>query len=152
MTNELVSPDRTDLHTRAAPASTCSDDHETVRVFVVDDHPAFLRTVESVIEATAGFALAGTAASGVEALDLLAGRTDIDLVLLDVNLPDISGIEVARLRADAGATNIVVLMSTTEPADLPADAFDRGVAGFLAKERLTTYELRAIWDDANDVS
>lgn len=124
-----------------------------IRVFVVDDHPAFLRTVAFVIDAAAGFTLVGTAASGIEAMGLLAARSDIDMVLLDVNLPDLSGIEVARRIADAGATAVVVvLMSTTDPADLPADAFDRGVAGFLAKERLTTQELRAIWDDANDVS
>ena len=128
-----------------------SDGTEPIRVFVVDDHPAFLRTVASVIDATPGFTLAGTAASGAEALDSLAARSDVDLVLLDVNLPDLSGIEVARRRA-AAANEVVILMSTADPADLPADAFDRGVAGFLPKERLTTQELRAIWDDVNDVS
>lgn len=148
MRNELVSPNNTGATTGRSPA----DDHGPIRVFVVDDHPAFLRTVASVIDATPGFTLAGTAESGVEALGSLAARSDVDLVLLDVNLPDVSGIDVARRRADAGATEVVVLMSTADPADLPADAFDRGVAGFLAKERLTTQELRAIWDDANDVS
>lgn len=123
-----------------------------IRVFVVDDHPAFLRTVAFVIEATDGFVLAGTAASGIEALDALGGRCDIDLVLLDVNLPDVSGVEVARRRAESGATEVVILMSTDDPAELPAHAFDRGVAGFLAKERLTTQELRSIWDHADGVS
>lgn len=122
-----------------------------VRVFVVDDHPAFLRTVAFVIDATNGFVLAGTAGSGVEALDALAGRCDVDLVLLDVNLPDVSGIEVARRRAESGATEVVILMSTADPAELPAHAFDRGVAGFLAKERLTTQELRRIWNQAGGV-
>jgi DNA-binding NarL/FixJ family response regulator len=144
MWNELVSPNST--------ACTSADGQYPIRVFVVDDHPAFLRTVASVIDATPGFTLAGTAASGIEALAALAARADVDMVLLDVNLPDVSGIEVARRRAEAGADEVVVLMSTADPADLPADAFDRGVAGFLAKERLTTQELRAIWDDANDVS
>lgn len=123
-----------------------------IRVFVVDDHPAFLRTVTSVIDATSGFTLVGTAGSGVEALDALDARSDVDMVLLDVNLPDLSGIEVARRRAEAGASHVVILMSTADPADLPADAFDCGVAGFLPKELLTTQALRAVWDDANDVS
>jgi DNA-binding NarL/FixJ family response regulator len=121
--------------------------NDPVRVFVVDDHPAFLRTVASVIAATPGLTLAGTAESGMVALDALAARSDIDMVLLDVSLPDVSGIEVARRRADAGASEVVVLMSTADPADLPADAFDRGVAGFLSKERLSTSSLRALWDD-----
>lgn len=133
-------------------ACTPDDGQGPIRVFVVDDHPAFLRTVAFVIDATPGFTLVGTAGSGVEALEALAARSDVHMVLLDVNLPDVSGIDVARRRAEAGATEVVVLMSTTDPADLPANAFDRGVAGFLSKERLTTHELRAIWDDANDVS
>ncbi|HSL74865.1 MAG TPA: response regulator transcription factor [Ilumatobacteraceae bacterium] len=131
---------------------TPAEGNGPIRVFVVDDHPAFLRTVAVVIDATPGFTLAGTAESGVDAWDSLAARSDVDMVLLDVNLPDVSGIEIARRRAEAGAKGVVVLMSTADPADLPADAFDRGVAGFLPKERLTTQELRAIWDDANDVS
>lgn len=132
---------------RASAAGT-----EPIRVFVVDDHPAFLRTVASVIDATPGFALVGTAETGGRALDALAGRSDVDMVLLDVNLPDLSGIEVARRRAADGATELVILMSTADPADLPADAFERGVAGFLLKELLTTRELREVWDDAHDVS
>jgi len=126
---------------------TSADGADPIRVFVVDDHPAFLRTVASVIDATSGFTLAGTAESGFDALDSLAARSDVHMVLLDVNLPDLSGIEVARRRADAGATEVIVLMSTANPGDLPADAFDRGVAGFLPKERLTTASLRALWDD-----
>ncbi len=117
-----------------------------IRVFVVDDHPAFLRSVAFVIAATPGFTLVGTAESGTAALDSLADRTDVDMVLLDVNLPDLSGIEVARRRVMAAGTEVVVLMSTTDPADLAPDALDRGVAGFLSKESLTTAALRAMWD------
>ncbi len=123
---------------------------DPIRVFVVDDHPAFLRTVESVIAATPGFVLVGTADSGGAALTALRTRSDIDMVLLDVYLPDLSGVEVARRRADEGATTTVVLMSTIDPADLPGHAFERGVAGFLSKELLTTRALRGAWDVANN--
>ena len=129
-----------------------ADGTKPIRVFVVDDHPAFLRTVASVIDAAPGFALVGTAETGARALDALAGRSDVDMVLLDVNLPDLSGIEVARRRAADGATELVILMSTDDPADLPADAFERGVAGFLPKELLATRELREVWDEAHGVS
>jgi DNA-binding NarL/FixJ family response regulator len=131
---------------------TRSESSDLIRVYVVDDHPAFLRTVAFVIDATPGFMLVGTGETGVDALAALADRSDIDMVLLDVNLPDVSGIEVARRRAAADGTAVVILMSTTDAADLPADAFDGGVAGFLPKERLTTQELRAVWEDANDLS
>jgi DNA-binding NarL/FixJ family response regulator len=118
-----------------------------IAVLVVDDHPAFLKSAASVIAASPGFSLAGTAASGVEALGVLADRHDIDLVLLDLNLPDLSGIEVARRRHDAGATEVIVLMSTTDRSDLPSGAFDRGVAGFLPKVLLTRAALRTLWAD-----
>lgn len=122
----------------------------TVGVFVVDDHPSFLRSAASVIAATTGFELVGTASTGEGALEALAERDDIDVVLLDVNLPDVSGIEVARRHAATHRTGdaIVVLMSTSDPADLPADAFDRGVAGFISKELLTTASLHALWECA----
>ena len=118
-----------------------------VNVFVVDDHPAFLRSAASVIAATPGFELVGTATSGSEALDALAGRDDVDLVLLDVNLPDRSGIDVARAREQAGGRETVVLMSTMDRSELPGAAFDRGVAGFLPKVLLTTTALRTLWAD-----
>ncbi|HWM19335.1 MAG TPA: response regulator transcription factor [Ilumatobacteraceae bacterium] len=137
---------------RMATVHATADVTVPISVFVVDDHPAFLRTAAFVIDATPGFALAGTAVSGTEALDSLTVRSDINLVLLDVHLPDLSGIEVARRRAEAGGTEVVILMSTTDRADLPGDALDRGVAGFLPKELLTTQALRAVWDDANGVS
>lgn len=121
---------------------------DAVRVFAVDDSASFLRSVGLVVAATPGFELLGTATAGHDALDALAHRPDVDLVLLDVNLPDISGIEVARRLDDAGHREIVVLMSTSDPADLPSHAFERGVAGFLAKEQLTTAWLRSIWDHA----
>lgn len=117
---------------------------DPIRVFVVDDSPAFLRSVASVIAATPGFTLVGTAETGSDALVALERRSDVDLVLLDVNLPDLSGIEVARRSAEQRA--VIVLMSTSDPADLPT--FDRSVAGFLAKEQLTTATLRALWDAA----
>ena len=127
-------------------STTSSGSDHPVRVFAVDDSASFLRSVGFVVAATPGFELLGTAAAGLEALDALAQRLDIDLVLLDVNLPDISGIEVARRLDDAGHREVVVLMSTSDPADLPAHAFERGVAGFLAKEQLTTAWLRSVWD------
>lgn len=127
-------------------STTSSGSDHPVRVFAVDDSASFLRSVGLVVAATPGFELLGTAAAGLEALDALSHRSDVDLVLLDVNLPDLSGIEVARRLDDAGHREVVVLMSTSDPADLPSHAFERGVAGFLAKEQLTTAWLRSVWD------
>lgn len=130
---------------RPRPSRATRATPRLVRVFAVDDHPAFLRSVESVIAATAGFELVGTATTGAAALEAVGARDDIDLVLLDVHLPDLTGIEVARRAEHRRAA--IVLMSTSDPSDV-AD-LDCRVAGFLAKEHLTTGSLRALWDEAS---
>jgi DNA-binding NarL/FixJ family response regulator len=119
---------------------------DTIGVYAVDDAPSFLRSVGLVVAAVPGFTLVGIATTGFDAIGALLHRCDVDIVLLDVHLPDLSGIEVARRLDDAGHRALVVLMSTTDPADLPADALSRGVAGFLPKEQLTTAWLRSTWD------
>jgi DNA-binding NarL/FixJ family response regulator len=119
-----------------------------VRVLVVDDHPSFLRSVARLISATDGFVVAHTAATGDGALAVLGRDHDIDLVLLDVHLPDRSGIEVARSYSLAGGTAVVALMSTCQLGDLPDDALSGGVAGFVPKEQLTMATLRAVWGAA----
>lgn len=130
--------------------SSAANGTPAVRVFAVDDHPTFLRSVAAVVAATSGFELVGTASTGNEALIAMEERDDLDMVLLDVHLPDISGIDVARRYASQGSGVLVVLMSTTDFDDLPADAFTGGVGGFVAKESLTTATLEALWSDASD--
>ena len=72
-----------------------------VRVLVVDDQEPFRRAMASVVDATEGFEVVGSATTGEESL-LMAGQLAPDLVLMDVNLPGIDGIEAARqLTADA---------------------------------------------------
>ena len=66
-----------------------------IRVVVADDHPPFLRAARAVVGATPGFELVGAAGSGEEAIEL-AATARADLVLLDVHMPGIGGIEAAR--------------------------------------------------------
>lgn len=119
---------------------------EAVRVLVVDDHAGFLRAVAPVIEATAGFKLAGTAATGSEALQFLDRDRFVDLVLLDVHMEPIDGIEVARRYVGGGGTAAIVLMSTAALDELSDAARDPSVAGFLPKESLSTDALARIWE------
>ena len=76
-----------------------------VRVLVVDDQAAFLRAMTSVVQETPGFEVAGEASSGEESL-VVAAELLPDLVLMDVNLPGIDGLEatqaVARARLPTG--------------------------------------------------
>src|SRR3954454_6719940 len=82
-----------------------------VRVLIVDDQEPFRRAMGAVVEETEGFVVVGTAASGEESL-ALAAELRPQLVLMDVNLPGIDGIEATR-RLTAGTDQpVVVLLST----------------------------------------
>lgn len=118
---------------------------DVVRVLVVDDHVGFLHAVMSVVDATPGFELVGTATSGQEALELLDRDRSIDLVLLDVRMQPVDGIEVARRYHAGSGTAAVVLMSTTALDDLSDLVRHPSVAGFLPKESLSTDSLTQLW-------
>jgi two-component system, NarL family, invasion response regulator UvrY len=114
-----------------------------VTVLPVDDQARFLRAAASLIEATPGFEQVGQAGSGPEALELVADLQP-DLVLLDVRMPGMDGIETARRLADGGSTAMVVLMSVEDLPDLalPEDA---GGMTFIRKQDLSTRALRELW-------
>jgi DNA-binding NarL/FixJ family response regulator len=85
-------------------------DQMSVRVLVVDDSEVFRNVVSFVAAATPGFEVVGTASSGREALDLVAAL-DVQFVLLDLQMPDMDGIETA-LRIRRYYPDVVVLLLT----------------------------------------
>lgn len=113
-------------------------------VLVVDDQRPFRVAARAVVGRTPGFAVAGDAATGEEAVDqALALRPS--LVLMDINLPGINGIEAARRIVDALPGTVVVLCSTYERADLPA-GWEAVGAAYVHKEELGPALLRRLWD------
>ncbi len=106
--------------TSTPPKGKARTASEPVRVFAVDDHPAFLTSIAMVIDATPGFELVGTAGSGPEALEqLLVDLLPVDLLLVDVVMASMSGLELAERYRAADGTAAVVLMSSYEVDDLP---------------------------------
>jgi two-component system, NarL family, invasion response regulator UvrY len=104
-----------------------------LRVLVVDDHAPFRRAAINVIAAAPGFELAGEAASGEGAVEL-AAAFDPDIVLLDVNMPGIGGIEAARrIAASHGGDTVIVLASSDRPHELPDAARSCGAAAYVHK-------------------
>jgi CheY-like chemotaxis protein len=88
-----------------------------VRVLVVDDSEVFRNVLWAVVAATQGFEVVGTASSGREAL-FLVDSLEPDLVLLDVQMPDIDGIETARRIRRRYADVVVLLLTATRQAFL----------------------------------
>ena len=104
-----------------------------VRVLVVDDHPPFRQAVVSMLGLDERYVVVGEAADGEEAVEL-AARLSPSLVVMDVRLPGISGVE-ATSRIHARQPDIaVVLVSTHSAAELPAGYESCGALAFSPKE------------------
>jgi CheY-like chemotaxis protein len=113
-----------------------------VRVLVVDDQEPFRRTMAAVVRETDGFCVVGSAASGEESVTA-AARLRPDLVLMDVNLPDIDGMEATRrLRKERGGP-IVVLLSTYDEDEF--ELAGCGAASYIAKAAFGPDRLAATW-------
>jgi CheY-like chemotaxis protein len=121
-------------------AATCHD-HGGVNVLIVDDHPSFRANARALLEAE-GFAVVGEAEDGASALRA-AAELSPDLVLLDVQLPDLDGFEVAgRLTADGGP--VVVLVSSRDGSDFGSLVERSGARGFIPKAELSGAALSAL--------
>ena len=94
-----------------------------VPVLIVDDQAFFRSAARAVLAVTPGFAAVGEASSGEEAVARVEGLQP-GLVLMDIHLPGISGIEATRRIRAAHPATAVLLLSTYRAEDLPADARD----------------------------
>ena len=115
-----------------------------VGVLTVDDSERFLRAAHDLISATPGFRV-GEAASGAECL-AAAQRLDPDLVLLDVRMPVMDGIETARRLSAARSRPVIVLVSAEDAVDLPSAARACGASALVRKQDLRPALLRRLWD------
>jgi DNA-binding NarL/FixJ family response regulator len=116
-----------------------------VTVLAVDDHPRFLEAARAVVEATPGFAWAGGASSGEEAL-ASAARGVPDMMLVDVNMPRIDGFELTRRLRRSHPETLIALISAQHPDELRrAGGSDEYLV--FAKENLRPSWLRALWEE-----
>lgn len=98
-----------------------------------------------VVELTDGFEVVGEATNGLEALEMVA-ELQPDLVLMDVQMPGIDGIETTR-RIHAGHdAPVVIVMSTHESGDYDGIAADAGAIGFIPKSQFSFATLEAMWN------
>jgi len=125
--------------------------HPPRSVLVVDDQAPFRSAARAVLRRLEGFEFAGEASSGPEAIDLV-DRLHPALVLMDINMPEMTGIEATRRIVSAHPDVVVILCSTYDAADLPPGAADSGAAAYVNKERLAADTIRQLWEERNDGS
>jgi DNA-binding NarL/FixJ family response regulator len=107
-------------------------EEKTLRVLVVDDHPAFRRALTSALRLVKGIEVAGEAGGGREATDR-ARKDEPDLVLMDLSMPDFDGIEaMRRIHEDRPGLPVVILTAHADPG-VEKEAREAGASGFLAK-------------------
>lgn len=130
-------------------ADVGNDEH--VSVLVVDDQAPFRLAARAVISRAVGFELVGEAGTGEEAVEL-AEALNPDLVLMDINMPGINGIEATSRIVSREPDAVVFLCSTYERSDLPDEAGESGARAYINKEELGPVVLRRLWDDRDVVT
>jgi DNA-binding NarL/FixJ family response regulator len=118
-----------------------------VRVLIVDDQEPFRLAARAVVEATEGFEVAGESESG-EAGVQAARDLDPDLVLMDVNLPGIDGLEATRQILDGSDAVVVLLLSTYEEEEYGPRAAECGAAAYIPKSSFEPDRLAEAWGAA----
>ena len=111
-------------------------------VLIVDDHAGFRTNARAVLESE-GFSVVGEAASGAQALEAVA-RDRPEVVLLDVQLPDADGFELAARLTSNGSTVNVVLVSSRDYSDFVQLIERSGARGFVPKAELSGARLAAL--------
>jgi DNA-binding NarL/FixJ family response regulator len=121
---------------------------DEVRVWIVDDQAGFRRAAAEMLSAANGFVLAGECDSGESAIELIRDG-GAGIVLMDIHMPGMGGIEATRRIRAAHPELAVVLMSTYDLDDLPAGAADCGAAAYVHKEKLSPDLLTRLWRAAD---
>ena len=106
--------------------------HRT-RVVIVDDQAAFRSAARLVVEMSDGFEVVGEAETGEDAVAMVAS-VDPDLVLMDVNLPGIDGLEATRQIVASGSSARILVLSTYSASEYETAATEAGAVGFVPKD------------------
>lgn len=114
-----------------------------ITLLLADDHPVVRKGTRELLEAEADLRVLGEAGSGAEAV-ALAAELGPDIILMDISMPDMTGVEATRrIKATQGRVSVLVLSSYDDDAYVFA-ALEAGAAGYLLKEAREDELLRAV--------
>ena len=114
-----------------------------LRVLVADDQAPFRKAARTVLEVTCEYEVVGEVTSGEEAVDAIEALAP-DVVLMDVKMGGIGGIEATRRILAARPETLVVLVSSYREEDVPASAAESGAVAFVSKDRFNASTLTTL--------
>jgi DNA-binding NarL/FixJ family response regulator len=112
-----------------------------IRIVIVDDHAIVREGIRQVFGSDTGFAIVGEASEGQGAIDLVLRETP-DVVLLDITMQGMSGVDVARVLREQGSTTRVLMLSVHDDTTYVLEAVRKGAHGYVRKDT-TPADLRA---------
>jgi DNA-binding NarL/FixJ family response regulator len=119
----------------------------TVRVLIVDDQEPFRMAARMVVEATDGFDVVGESETGEDSVSA-ARALSPDLVLMDVNLPGINGLDATRQILASSEAVVVLLLSTYEEEEYAPRAAECGASAYIPKSVFGPEKLESAWEEA----
>ena len=121
----------------------------SVRVLIVDDQKPFREAARDVVELADGFEVVGEAETGEASIDAVRDHSP-DLVLMDVNLPGIDGLEATKRILEQNPNQVIVLvLSTYEADEMTPRALEAGAVAYIPKSEFGPDQLEEAWAAAN---
>lgn len=114
-----------------------------IRVLIVDDHPVVRTGIRNMLEPAMGISVVGEASTGSEALQMIENLQP-NVVLLDMKLPDMSGIDVIKQIYEAKSSSRVLGLSSYDDREFISQLLNYGASGYLLKEEVPEYIIEAV--------
>ena len=114
-----------------------------IRVLIVDDHPVVRTGIRNMLEPAIGISVVGEASTGSEALQMIESLQP-NVVLLDMKLPDMSGIEVIKQIYETKSKSRVLGLSSYDDREFISQLLNYGASGYLLKEEVPEYIIDAV--------
>lgn len=114
-----------------------------IRVLIADDHPVVCKGIRNLLDPAPGIKVVGEASSGLQALEMI-DEMKPDVVLLDIEFPDISGVEVIRKISESGSKVKILGLSTYDDQQYISQLLALGASGYLMKEEVPETIIEAV--------
>ena len=120
---------------------------QPIRVLIADDHRLFAEALEAILAAESRIEVVGRARNGAEALEMVLDL-DPDIVLMDISMPVMDGVEATRRIRDARPEACVLMLTGSNAAADVDRSRDAGAAGYVTKDRIASELVDAIVETA----